>query len=422
MLLTATSSLVLVAFLIPLALLVKTSATERATAAATADAQALAPSLITADRAELESLVTEANAQSSYPITVFLGDGTVLGPAAPRSAAVQTALAGSSLTADAPGGREVLVAVAGLPGGTAVVRAFVPQAALWRGVVSAWIVLCCLGLGLLAMSGFVADRLSRTITRPLSAVAAVSDRLAGGDLQVRAIPGGPPEVRRVGTGLNHLAARIGELLKHERESAADLSHRLRTPLTALRIDAEGLGDPGERARIGADLDALERTVDDIIRVARRPADPDHPQSCDAATVVRDRTDFWSALADEEGRTLRVRLDPGPITVRASVDDLEACLDALLGNVFTHTPEGTPFLVRLSAPNGDGLARLVVADRGPGMPAAPHQRGRSGVGSTGLGLDIARRIATSSGGDLSVTETPGGGTTVIVLLRHHYVGT
>jgi signal transduction histidine kinase len=421
MLMTATSSLVLVAFLIPLALLVKTSATERATAAATADAQALAPSLIGADRAELASIVADANAQSAYPITVFLGDGTVLGPPAPRSAAVDAALAGASLTAEAPGGREVLVAVVGLPGGTAVVRAFVPRAALWRGVASAWIVLGCLGLGLLVMSGLVADRLSRTITRPLSAVAAVSDRLAGGDLQVRAIPGGPLEVRRVGTGLNHLAARIGELLKHEREAAADLSHRLRTPLTALRIDAEGLADPGERARIGADLDALQRTVDDIIRVARRPADPDHPQICDAATVVRERTDFWSALADEEGRTLRVRLDQGPIVVNASVDDLEACLDALLGNVFTHTPEGTPFVVRLSASNGDGLARLVVADQGPGMPALPHQRGRSGAGSTGLGLDIARRVATSSGGDLNVTETPGGGTTVTVLLRHQHFG-
>jgi signal transduction histidine kinase len=226
---------VLVAFLVPLALLVRTSAAERATAAAAAEAQALAPSLVTADRAELTGIVADANAQSAYPITVFLGDGTMIGPAASRSQALADALAGASITADTPDGREVLVAVAGLPGGTAVVRAFASREALTRGVVSAWIVLGCLGLGLLVVSVLVADRLSRTITRPLSAVAAVSDRLAAGDLGMRAIPGGPPEVRRVGTGLNHLAARIGELLKHEREAAADLSHRLRTPLTALRI-------------------------------------------------------------------------------------------------------------------------------------------------------------------------------------------
>src|SRR5262249_7142740 len=155
-------------------------------------------------------------------ITVFLGDGTVIGPPAPRSRAVVEALAGASITADTADGREVLVAVAGLPGGTAVVRAFASRDALTRGVVSAWIVLGCLGLGLLLVSVLVADRPSRTITRPLSAVARVSDRLAGGDLGVRAVPGGPREVRRVGTALNHLAARIGELLKHEREAAADL--------------------------------------------------------------------------------------------------------------------------------------------------------------------------------------------------------
>lgn len=415
LLVMATSSLVLVAFLFPLALLMKTSAAERSTGAATAHAQALTRYLVTTDRADLARLVEAANRQSAYPITVFLGDGTVVGAPAPRSAAVDQALAGASITADTAGGREVLVAVAGLPSGTAVVRAFVPEAALSKGVIPAWLALAGLGLGLLVMSVVVADRISRGIIRPLSAVAAVSDRLAAGDLHVRAVPGGPPEVHRVGTGLNHLAARIGELLKHEREAAADLSHRLRTPLTALRIDAEGLSEPHERARIMADVESLERTVDEIIRATRRTTGFGRDGTCDAAAVVAQRADFWSALADEEARRQRVLVADGPILVAASTEDLEACVDALLGNVFSHTPEGTPFTVTLASPDAGRLARLSVSDWGPGMNTARHERGRSGAGSTGLGLDIARRVAVSSGGDLLLSETPGGGTTVSVLL-------
>ena len=96
------------------------------------------------------------------------------------------------------------------------------------------------------LSVAVADQLARSLVRPLRAVAGASDRLATGDLSVRAELTGPPEVRRAGAGLNRLAVRIGELLAHERETVADLSHRLRTPLTALRIDAESLRSDAER--------------------------------------------------------------------------------------------------------------------------------------------------------------------------------
>ena len=95
-----------------------------------------------------------------------------------------------------------------------------------------------LGLGLLAVSLLVADLLARRLTRPLSEVAAVSHRLAHGDLDARAGVDGPPEVRQVSAGLNLLAGRITELLAQERATVADISHRLRTPLTALRIDVE----------------------------------------------------------------------------------------------------------------------------------------------------------------------------------------
>jgi signal transduction histidine kinase len=96
------------------------------------------------------------------------------------------------------------------------------------------------------------------------------------------------QVRRAGAGLNRLAVRIGELLAHERDTVADLSHRLRTPLTALRIDAESLRDGVEMKRLLADVGAVERTVSEIIREARRPGRGSAEVICDAARVVAER--------------------------------------------------------------------------------------------------------------------------------------
>ena len=88
-------------------------------------------------------------------------------------------------------------------------------------------------------------------------------------------------------------------------------------------------------------------------------------------------------------------------VLVSRDDLAACADILLENVFAHTPEGAALAIRLS-PRAGGGAWLVVTDDGPGFgDADPTERGLSRGGSTGLGLDIARRIAEASGGTLVV---------------------
>ena len=270
----ATSTLVLVSFLLPLAIVLRTQAADRAISTATIQAQGMTPLVATLKPGSLRLAVDQMNAEDgSTPITVFLPRRRELGIAAPRSAAVRLAARGRSFTTAMPAGVQILIAVEGLPAGTAVIRTFVPESQLRRGVSRAWLLLGIVGLGLLALSVAVADQLARSLVRPLAAVASVSDRLARGDLSARAIVVGPPEVRRVGTGLNHLAARIGELLAHERETVADLSHRLRTPLTALRIDTESLPDTGDRARLLDDVRAVEGTVSKIIHDARRPAGP-----------------------------------------------------------------------------------------------------------------------------------------------------
>jgi signal transduction histidine kinase len=275
-----------------------------------------------------------------------------------------------------------------------------------------WPLLLGLGLLVLVLSVALADRLARSLVRPLADVARAADRLAAGDLSARAELAGPPEVRRAGAGLNKLARRIGELLAYERETIADVSHRLRTPMTALRIDAESLRDQAERAQVLSDLDTLESTVDEVIRAARRPTRIGLV-TCDAATVVAERTAFWRPLAEDTDRSMTVELADGEVPVRVTSDDLATCMDILLENVFAHTPDGSALAIRLSR-RAAGGAWLVVADGGPGFGNTdPTERGSSTGGSTGLGLDIVRRIAEASGGTLTIGRSASGGGSVTV---------
>ncbi len=398
LLVLATASLVMIAFLVPLALFVRQVAQDRATVRATADLQGLVTLVGTGDEQQIRYGVEQLAAKSGRPVTVFLGDGTAVGTASSRTPAVELAARGQSLTVAASGGREIVVAVQGRPEGTAVIRTFVPAADSSRGVTRAWLVLAGLGVLLVLVGLAVADRLARTLVRPITALSEVSHRLANAELTARAEPDGPPELREVAGALNHLAGRIQELLRQEREQVADLSHRLRTPLTALRLEAEALHDEQESARLTAAADALERAVSGLIQQARRRTDGE-PGRCDAAAVVADRVAFWEVLAEDTGRAVTAALDPGPLPVALAAEELAAAADAVLANVFAHTPDGTPFSVRLAAVAGGAV--LTVADEGPGFPAGLERRGVSGGDSTGLGLDIVRRAALASGGRLEI---------------------
>lgn len=407
--------LVLLAFLLPLAVLVGSVADNRATSAATVKVQPLVPLVGSVDRAALRLSVEQLNASSDYPVTVFLPTGEPIGAPAERTESVELAATGRTVTAETAGGREILIPVLGLPQGPAVIRVLIPSAALGEGVSSARLALLGLGAVLLVLALAVGDAVARSFLRPVRDLADTAERLAAGDLDARVEPSGPPETKAVGAELNRLATRIHELLAAEREAVADLSHRLRTPVTALRLDAEGLRDEDERQRLGSDVADLSRMVDEVIREARRPVREGLGAACDATKVVRERAQFWRVLAEDTERAMDVDLPSGPVPVRCGTEDLMTTVDALLGNVFAHTPDGTPFEVRLvRQPAGGG--RLVVRDRGPGLPT--HDvlaRGTSGGGSSGLGLDIVRRTAEAAGGSVRVISPPAGGTEVVVEL-------
>lgn len=412
----ATTSLVIIAFLVPFAYLVREVTADRAVRGAGLETQQLAAFVGEFPLGELREEVDRLNREQQRRTTVFLADGTALGVPAPQGPSVRRARESlQGLSNRVPEGEEILIPVQGRREGTAVIRVLIPNEQLQQGVLRSWAILAGLGLALLLLAVFVADRLARAFVGPMSQLAATASRLEAGDLQARAEPVGPPEIQEVGAALNRLAERIGALLAAEREATADLSHRLRTPVTALRLDAESLRDSDERARLSADADELERMVDDLIREARRPVREGVRASCDAVAVAVERTKFWSVLAEDQGRQLSLRLPADPIVVRASQEDLAAALDSLLGNVFAHTDEGVRLGVDV-VPGDDGGAHIIVWDAGTGFPGDEVlQRGESRGGSTGLGLDIARRTAEASGGRMLVARSRHGGAEITLEL-------
>ena len=406
----AMTSVVLVAFLVPLGLLARSLAHDRAVDAARQDAQSVAVFAGGAgqDAAQLEAAV---RAVSSGPreTTVYLPDGTAIGDAGPPDAAVELAQGGRAATVRTDGGVEVLLPVGG-SAGVSVVRTFVPDAELSAGVQRSWLVLAAVGLVLLLGTAVAGDRIARRLARSVDDLAAVADRLGAGDLTARVQPSGPPEVAGVGRVLNGLGDRVSGLLAAERELVADLSHRLRTPITALRLDVDLVADAEDRERLATHVDDLVQAVDAVVWTARHPARAEAGVRSDAAGVVRDRARFWSVLATDGGRDLRTDVPADACPVPVTAEELGAALDVLVDNVFSHTPDGTAFSLVVRA--ADGRTRVVVEDEGPGvLSSALVERGRSGGGSTGLGLDVVRRTAERAGGRLVLEPAPGGGSRI-----------
>ena len=418
-LVAATTSLVLIAMLIPMLTLINRFAFEDALAHTGLQVQATESVVALRDRADLVVFIDEQNAKGDGTrTTVLFADGDVIGPDREVTADVlQARRTGRAITNSTANGVEVLVPVAvgpveRSPGSAveslAVIRVIIDEERPFREVLVSWVIMALLGLGLLGLAVFVADRLARNLLGSVSALASTAEQLEAGRLEVRVTPSGPAEIRDVGHALNRLAARILELLADARASAADLSHRLRTPLTALRLEVDELADPVERARLSQAVEDLSRYVNTVITEARRPMREGLGACADATAVVRERTAFWAVLAEDQNRSTSVQLPTGPLLVKVAPNDLEAAVDALLENVFSHTEEGVGFEVSLTEEPG-GYAQLVVADHG-GVAGSNDTR----TASTGLGLDIVRRTAAAAGGDASI-RSDAHGTTVTVSL-------
>ena len=428
-----TALLVIVLAAVPLAVLLHNKAYAETEQRATYAAQSVADYLSAGGHDGLvTAYVQRLNKRDDPPVTVFRPDGSRVG--ATLSAAVTaaiTAVPGPHLDADkdqdtlhevsrpyvtaVPGGEAVQVFTR-TPDGSARAVALVADGSVREALSTQYGMVALVATALVLVAWAAAEVTGRRLVRPLQETARTAIALRDGDLSARAPVSGPDEVAAVAVELNALAARIGELLTLEREAAADLSHRLRTPLTAVRLAVEALPGSPRREEIESGLDRLERTLTQIIRAARRGVrEGVHPR-CDAAAVTLERVAFWRPLAEDQRRSVALEVPSGQVWIRSSAEDLGAALDALIENVIAHTEDGTAFSITLrrSAVGAD----LVVADGGPGIPVAASARGASDRGSSGLGLDIARAAAEATGGGLKMQDVDDTGRAHALCLHLH----
>ncbi|GAB7037504.1 MULTISPECIES: HAMP domain-containing sensor histidine kinase [Catenuloplanes] len=423
----ATATMVALAFLIPLALLVAQLAEERAVADAERQVAVVAAVLaITTQPAAVE----EAIASDDLPVTVHGLAGVQLGASGHATVGDVTLArtSGDPLTGDVPGGMVYLEPIDIGKDAAPVVEVFLSDAVLSEGVHAAWAALTGVAVFLIVVSVAVGDRLARNLVRSADRLARASVALGEGDPDVRISPTGPRELAEAALAFNRMADRLAVLRTNEREMVADLSHRLRTPLTVIRLDLETLDRPVRSAREEDDrlrtvhrvrdaAEALEGEIDELIRATRAASVEPAPTAevrCDAGEVVRQRMAFWSAVAGDQNRPCVIVGADAPAPVALPRPELAAALDAVLGNVFRYTPQGTPMEVAVS--RRDGYVAVRVDDGGPGIadPDTAVRRGASGRGSTGLGLDIARRATVATGGTVSIDRARLGGASVVLL--------
>lgn len=410
------TSIVILAFLLPLAVLIRDLAVDRAMNAAEREAQTVARFASTIDSSPASLSLLAGTLAAAPDTSVMLSDGSVVGAALPEDIDVSAARErGQAYRQPLQDGEAVVVPVLRGDGLPWVIVIAVPGGVLTEGVVSAWVVLGGLGVLLVALAYLVANRMGRAVVEPINDLVAATKRLGEGDLTVAVEPGGPAELAKVGDAFNSLTWRVSTLMDQERETAADISHRLRTPLTALRLDIESLGATADVSRLQHDVDELERVVSHVISEARRPVRESGGVVADIVAIVAERSEFWGNLAAEQERRWTVEMGPDAFSVRGHSADFEALLDALLGNIFAHTPSGSGYSIMLRQPLPD-LAELIIADDGEGFSdVGLLERGASSAASTGLGVDIVRRTAESAGGMASWSQGSPTGTVVSVEL-------
>lgn len=415
---TAVTGIVVLAFLVPLFILVGDLARDDAISAAEREAESFARTLsVLLVNQELDDAVDllGSGQLAAAHASVILPDGEVVGAPIPEEEDISSAQRGKSFVAPVEGGIAVYVPVITGTGPAVVVRVFVSDDALSEGVRQSRLILAALGLVLVVLSAGMADRFGRSMVEPIKELSHKANLLGHGDLDARVVPGGPPEIREAGLEFNRLASQIARLLQEERETAADLAHRLRTPLTAARLSVDGLDDGPQKERLEADLDELQRTTDFIIREARRPVRREEEEWCDLALITQERSNFWLPLVSEQDREVIVRITSESVPISLPTGDVEAVVDALIENVLSHTPDAVAMGISVEVNEQSGV--LVVEDAGPGfVDGSALERGMSKGGSTGLGLDIVRRTVEDSGGTLAIGESRLlGGAGVVVTL-------
>jgi signal transduction histidine kinase len=281
--------------------------------------------------------------------------------------------------------------------------------------------LVLLGLGLGLGSAILGVVLARRLSRPFQELAGFSRELGHGRFDLDVPTYSVPEADAIGSSLRGAAARLDDLVTRERQFAANASHQLRTPITALRLNLEDLTlwpetDPAVAAELEkglGELDRLSTSIDELLDLARGRR-LDAQQEVDLVALVKASTARWPRRLAEESRTIALRTGRSAST-RVPAGPVEQVLDVLIDNARLH---------------GEGTITVEVRDAGTHLEIAVGDEGTRRIGpdvfrrgvstgdgdSEGIGLAVASELAEVCGGHLTL-DTTAASTRFVLWLPH-----
>ena len=268
--------------------------------------------------------------------------------------------------------------------------------------------------------------LARHIASPIRTLQTVAGKIADGDLSVRVSPvigRRKDELADLARDFDRMADRIQVLLRKQLELLGDISHELRSPLTRLGVSLELVrrGKTDAVGRMQADLDRLDSLIGQILILTRLETRGDSKPEApvNLRSLVESVAEDARFEVQEDGKCVVISR-AADCWLRADPALLRSCIENVVRNAVRYTKPRTEVAISLDViRNGSDSARILVADRGEGVPpealsrifeqffrvteAHEHQ-----TGGTGLGLSIAQRIAVVHGGSIRARNREGGG--------------
>jgi signal transduction histidine kinase len=280
-------------------------------------------------------------------------------------------------------------------------------------------IVALMALLLAAIVGYI---VAGSITKRVKLLQEATESLAAGNLQARADEhSGTSELKSLAESFNDMAERLELLINQQRTFAADASHQLRTPLTALRLRLERAHDllesdpAGAAERLSAaeaEADRLSNLIEGLLLLSRTEAARVQRETVDLAELTRGRVEQWQALAAESGVKLRFE---GPVSVEVTAipNAIEQIVDNYIDNALSVSPSPSKIIVRIVT--AGPLARLHVLDQGPGLSTEEctrafdrFWRANSDSRGSGIGLAIVEQLARASGGKAQLSPRAEGG--------------
>ncbi len=371
----------------------------------TIDRSATLLAAVLTERIQDEAAVTEKF------LSTFLLDRTSITYVSPEGDTVQ---AGTL-----PEAEDQLVQTRDLRGGGSVTLAR-SNAVVNELTSSALMPLILFGLGLIAFAAFVGFFLARRLARPFGELAVAAERLGRAQFDIALPRYTIPEADAIGNALSQASTQLDTLLRREREFAANASHQLRTPITALRLTLEDLTMWPETPRPVADelnanigeLDRLSTAITELLDLSRGNL-LDNAVDVDLTELVAASISRWRAHVEDLGRVL-VHDPIEPVPAHVAPGPVLQVLDVLIENAGSHGSGQ----ITVGAHRRGAFLEIIVADEGTaGIDSDLFHRGTRSTQSDGhgLGLGIATELAASAGGRLTVADTDTDTTAFVLLL-------